>query len=113
MKIIIDIPKRSMNAAKAYLLSQCDNEKNEQEIEQLCEKLEAQEEPVPLNFDSVKEDMKHQLNDLYLALSVIAVSTLALNEEEDEGEPSSEERRVKSEECGDDNEDNSSINNEQ
>lgn len=82
MELIIDIPEKSLDIAKAYLLSSCDDEEQEKDIARYCDKLKAHEGPVSLNIDKVKDEFKQQLRDLRLALALIAIGSMGLQEED-------------------------------
>lgn len=83
MKVIIDIPNKTIEAVKAVMLAQCETEDQEQEVVQMCDHLRNAEDPFLFDVDRVKKlfdndpDMGlliQQLNQLYAALTMLIIS---------------------------------------
>ena len=83
MKVIIDIPNKTIEAVKAVMLTQCENEEQECEVVQTCDNLLNAENPILFDVDRVKalfEDdpdkglLIQQLNQLYAALTMLIIN---------------------------------------
>jgi len=80
MKIVIEIPEKSIEMAKAFLLSNCETEEEEIEISKVCDQLRTADEPITLDFDRLKGEYKSQLKQMYLALVMIAIGSEKMRE---------------------------------
>ena len=80
MKIIIEIPEKSIDMAKTYLMLSCDTEEEENEISEACDSLKAADEPITLDFDKMNDEFKGQLKQLYMALAMISVGVMRSKE---------------------------------
>lgn len=85
MKILFEVPDKSVDMAKFALISACDTEEEERHIEQLCEKAKKMEEPIVIDPDNVFDtEKKRQLKELNLAMAMIAIGSLELEDKENE-----------------------------
>ncbi len=84
MKIILEIHEKTIEAAKAVMVSQCENEKQENEIVQLCDKVKNAEEPIDLNFEKIRKEFKEELYQLEVAVLMLTLNSVELNEMEDD-----------------------------
>ena len=80
MKIVIEVPEKSIDMAKAFLLSNCDTEEEEIEISKVCDQLKTAAEPITLDFDRMKGEYKSQLKQMYMALVMMAVGSIKMRE---------------------------------
>ena len=89
MKVLIDIPEKTVEAVKAVMVSQCENENQEIEVKQTCDKLLTEEEPIPLDFDKAKalfendpdkELLIQQINTLYASVTMLLIMQKDLDE---------------------------------
>jgi len=64
-------------------ISACDTEEEECHIEQLCEKAKKMEEPIVIDPDkSFDTEKKRQLKELNLAMAMIAIGSMELEDKE-------------------------------
>lgn len=73
MKIIIEVPEKSIDMAKGYLMAGCNTEEQENEICATCDKLKSSEDPFLLGTDFLNENLKGELKQLYIALVTFVV----------------------------------------
>ena len=81
MKIIVEIPNKSIDIAKAYLIPSCDTEEQENELSKACEELKTCTEPMEIDFDETKfHEFKQQVKQMYVAFAVITLSAKMMKE---------------------------------
>jgi len=74
MKLIIDIPDRTIDKAKRYLIGSCDSEEEEVQLQKVCDKMKNAEEPVALEDVEPNEWLAGTLKEIRMGLAVIAIS---------------------------------------
>lgn len=86
MKILFEVPDKSVDLARFALISACDTEEQERILEQFCEKVKKMKEPIVLDPEKVFDtEKKRQLKELNVAMAIIAIGSLALEEEKGNG----------------------------
>lgn len=81
MKIIVEIPNKSIDMAKAVMMSGCDNEEQENELIAACEKMKASTEPMVIDFAETEYKMfEKELRQMYLAFASLTVSAMKMKE---------------------------------
>lgn len=83
MKILFEVPDKSVDLARCMLISTCDTEERERRIEQLCEKAKSMKEPIVLDPDKVLDtEKKKQLKEFNIVMAMIAIGSLGLDKED-------------------------------
>lgn len=85
MKVIIEIPDKSIEMAKAYLMASCDTEEQENDLCAACERMKSCTEPMEIDFDEIEyQEFKQQLKQMYMAFALITIGAMKMREMNDD-----------------------------
>lgn len=81
MKLIVEIPDKSINMAKTVMMTGCDNEEQTDELNEACERLKARTEPMVIDYTEAEYKMfEKELRQMYLAFATLAISAMKMKE---------------------------------
>ena len=81
MKIIVEIPNKSIDMAKAVMMTGCDTKEQEYEIREVCERMKTSKDPMVIDFDETDfQRFKTELRQMYMAFTTLTISAMKMKE---------------------------------